>query len=139
MRLERYTIVEPGVEEIVFRKEHIDESGKMECRYALWRNRETDRIYFGLMNETMTQAAGIILFSYLSLIKAHLQRLIKEGAVTVRYRYIPAPPEEILPDGVVEEFIISPITELILLPEAVRSELRKMLEIIEKVSLGKVI
>jgi len=87
----------------VFKRDHVDESGKMDVSYVIW---DRDDPKFGISDSGHTKAVGMSIRDNRSLIKNFLGHLIERGESKVCYKYIGASEE--LPDGFITEII--PVT-----------------------------
>jgi len=130
MNIENYEIT-PNGEIITFRRHYIEESGKKDCGYALWQDKETKHLVFGLINSTYTHGVGISVNDHYQLILNHVQKIIKYGHVNVTYKYIPAPSEP-YGDGFVSEVLPASINTSRDIPTEVISQLEKLIIILEE-------
>ncbi|MDD3493559.1 MAG: hypothetical protein PHU95_00650 [Candidatus Thermoplasmatota archaeon] len=117
MRLIGYDI-EDGREVVEFQREHLEESGKMECQYALWR--EGGRLMFGLIGRG---AQGVPVDDR---VRRHVESMIEKGYVDVCYKYSSVTEE--FGEGFLTEVIPAPLCDRNLLPTPVVEQLQKMLK-----------
>jgi len=110
---------------IVFKRERIEEPGKMDVRYAVW---DRDNPKFGIASPNYSQTAGLPIRENKPLIKRFLDNLIKRGESKVCYKYIGATEE--MPEGFLTE-VIPVVCETKKYDSAVISQLREMRKMIE--------
>ena len=130
MEIENYEITPEG-EIITFRRQHIQESGKENCCYALWQDNRTKHLVFGLLNSAKTYGVGISVNDHHNLIINHIQKIINSKSVFVMYRYIPAPPES-YGNGVVCEIIPKEVKTEREVSDDVISQFKQILHILNE-------
>jgi len=130
MDIENYEITPQG-EIITFRRHSIQETGKENCCYALWQDKTTKHLVFGLLNSTHTHGIGLSINEHYKLILNHIERIIESEEVNVTYRYIPAPPE-LYGSGTMCEVIPTEVKATRTIPHDVISQLKKVISILNE-------
>ena len=80
---------------IVFKRDQIDEPGKMHVRYLVWNRNDPQ---FGVTNPSQTHAVGLPVRGNKKLILNFLDSIIRKGESKVCYKYIDFPAVEALAD-----------------------------------------
>jgi hypothetical protein len=110
---------------VVFKRERIDEPGKMDVRYAIW---DRDNPKFGITSPDYSQTAGIAVRENRKLIVRFLDNIIKRGEAKICYKYIGATEE--MPEGFLTE-VVPIICETKKYDPAVINQLREMRKMVD--------
>lgn len=110
---------------IVFKREHLEESGKKDVRFLVW-DRHNPK--FGISNDNYSQVAGIPVRENKKLIQTFLGNIIRKGEAKTCYQYLGATEE--VPEGFITE-VIPIICETKKYDPSVITELKKMKELID--------
>ncbi|MCX6821616.1 MAG: hypothetical protein NTW30_02435 [Candidatus Aenigmarchaeota archaeon] len=85
---------------IVFKREHLEESGKKDVRFLVW-DRHNPK--FGISDANYSQVAGISVHENKKLIQTFLGNIIRKGEAKTCYQYLGATEE--VPEGFITEVI----------------------------------
>lgn len=113
---------------IVFKREHLEDSGKKDVRFLVW---DRDNPKFGIANSDYSQVAGIPVRENRELIKTFLGNVIRKGEAKTCYHYIGAT-EEVAEGGFLTEYMPEICEEKKYDPDIIQ-QLKKIKELIDTV------
>jgi hypothetical protein len=110
---------------IVFRREHIEESGKKDIRFLVW---DKENPKFGISDASFSQRAGVPIRDKKPIIQKFLKNIIEKGEAKTCYHYIGATEEA--PGGYLTE-TIPPICEIKRYDSHTISEIKRIKDFID--------